>query len=161
MKDLSVLYKLNLVGGDTVSGKELTISITVIGYVDRNKARYRSQAEDGDVVFVTGTLGDSQAGLYILTHPNNYLDERYYTEKHQMPAPRVAFAKGLNGLPRIALNDISDGIANETAEIAAASHVDITLDADALTVRASFDQFPEELQCYWKLIGGVDFDIFV
>lgn len=159
MKDLAGLYKLDLVGGDTVSGKELTISITVIGYVDRNKARYRSQAEDGDVVFVTGTLGDSQAGLYILTHPDNYLDERYYTEKHQMPAPRVAFAKGLNGLPRIALNDISDGIANETAEIAAASHVDITLDADALPVSASFDQFPEELQRYWKLFGGEDFEI--
>src|SRR5699024_2905198 len=118
-----------------------------------------SDLEDGDVVFVTGTLGDSQAGLYILTHPNNYLDERYYTEKHQMPAPRVAFAKGLNGLPRIALNDISDGIANETAEIAAASHVDITLDADALPVSASFDQFPEELQRYWKLFGGEDFEI--
>src|SRR5690625_1968722 len=133
-------------GRDNVSGKELTVSVTVIGYVDRNKARYRSQAEDGDVVFVTGTLGDSQAGLYILTHPDNYLDERYYTEKHQMPAPRVTFAKGLNGLPRVALNDISDGIANETAEIAAASHVDITLDADALPVSASFDQFPEKLQ---------------
>src|SRR5699024_10384081 len=42
MKDLAGIYKLDLVGGDTVSGKELTISITVIGYVDRNKARYRS-----------------------------------------------------------------------------------------------------------------------
>src|SRR5699024_11560076 len=38
MKDLDGLYTLELVGGDTVSGKELTISITVIGYVIRNKA---------------------------------------------------------------------------------------------------------------------------
>src|SRR5699024_1581739 len=70
-----------------------------------------------------------------------------------------AFAKGLNDLPRVALNDISDGIANEAAEIATASHVDITLDAAALPVSASFDQFPEKLQRYWKLFGGEDFEL--
>src|SRR5699024_6657561 len=63
MKDLAGLYIFDLVGGDTVSGKELTISFTFIGYVDRNKVRYRTQAEVGDVFFVTGTHGDSQVRL--------------------------------------------------------------------------------------------------
>lgn len=159
MKDIAGIYKLDLIGGDTVSGKELAISITVIGYVDKNKARYRSKAEAGDVVFVTGTLGDSQAGLYILTHPGNYKGARYYIKKHQMPIPRVAFAKGLSDLPRVALNDISDGIANEAAEIAMASRVDIVLDANTLPLSAFYKQFPEKLQRHWKLFGGEDFEI--
>ena len=58
MKTLAKTFNMDLIGGDTVSGQQLSISITVIGYVQRGKARYRSSAQDGDIVFVTGTLGD-------------------------------------------------------------------------------------------------------
>src|SRR5699024_8531183 len=66
MKSLASNYNIDLIGGDSVSGEKLVISITVIGFVDKNKARFRHDAQAGDIVFVTGTLGDSQAGFYIL-----------------------------------------------------------------------------------------------
>ncbi|WP_318036106.1 thiamine-phosphate kinase [Halobacillus salinarum] len=66
MRELAEEYRIDLIGGDTVSGKELTISITVIGYVEKGKARYRSHAQPGDLVFATGTLGDSRGGLECL-----------------------------------------------------------------------------------------------
>src|SRR5699024_7226251 len=78
MKELANTHKLDLIGGDTVSGKELCISITAIGYVPKDKARYRHTTRVNDVVFVTGTLGDSQAGLHILTNNYNYKNESYY-----------------------------------------------------------------------------------
>src|SRR5699024_10321088 len=49
MKDLANAYNMDLIGGDTVSGKVLTLSITVIGFVDDQQARYRHLARDGDV----------------------------------------------------------------------------------------------------------------
>src|SRR5690625_3253316 len=61
MKLLAKKYQMDLIGGDTVSGGELVISITVIGYVNEKRARYRNLAKNGDTVFVTGTVGDSQA----------------------------------------------------------------------------------------------------
>src|SRR5690625_146741 len=66
METFAKKYQMDLIGGDTVSGKELALSITVIGYVDEQRVRYRHTAKDGDIIFVTGTLGNSQAGLYML-----------------------------------------------------------------------------------------------
>ncbi|MGY0694893.1 thiamine-phosphate kinase [Virgibacillus sp. FSP13] len=159
MRILANSYKIDLIGGDTVSGKELAISITVIGYVDKNKARYRGSAEIGDIVFVTGTLGDSRAGFHILNHPGQYTNEKYLTIKHRMPSPRVTFSHELRQLSRIALNDVSDGIANEAAEIAEASGVSIVLDYDKLPKSEAFHQFSSDQQRNWQLFGGEDFEL--
>lgn len=159
MKDLAGHYKMDLIGGDTVSGKELSISITVIGYTMREKSRFRNSARQDDIVFVTGTLGDSQAGFHILNNPGHYLEPDYFINRHRMPSPRVEFANRLSKLSRIALNDISDGIASEANEIAEASHVTITLVDELLPTSATYNQFSSDLQYKWKLYGGEDFEL--
>ncbi|WP_249871590.1 thiamine-phosphate kinase [Oceanobacillus saliphilus] len=159
MKSLAEQHKMDLIGGDTVSGSELTVSITAIGYTNRDKARYRSSAKPEDIVFVTGTLGDSQAGFHILTNPGSYRDADYFINRHRMPSPRVTFANKLIDLSRIAFNDISDGIASEANEIAETSHVTIILNEETLPTSDSYDQFPLELQNQWKLYGGEDFEL--
>jgi len=159
MKTLASRYDIDLIGGDTVSGDKLMISITVIGFADENKVRFRHNAKVGDIVFVTGTLGDSQAGLYILMNPGSYKSEAYYIKKHQMPEPQVVFSNYLQKVPRLALNDISDGIANETAEIAEASKVIITLNESDIPTSSDYHQFPKNLQQQWKYYGGEDFEI--
>ncbi|WP_067724998.1 thiamine-phosphate kinase [Oceanobacillus damuensis] len=159
MKKLAAEYKMDLIGGDTVSGSELTVSITVIGYTNRDKARYRSNAKPGDIVFATGTLGDSQAGFHILTNPGNFIEPEYFIERHRMPVPRVEFASNLKNLSRVALNDISDGIASEANEIADISNVKLTLNEACLPTSPDYDQFPLELQQQWKLYGGEDFEL--
>ena len=161
IKLLAKKYKIDLIGGDTVSGANLTLSITINGTVEKEKARYRSTAKSGDIVFVTGTLGDSQAGFHILTNPEKrpFQNEKYFIKRHQMPSPRVDFGKSLASISSISLNDISDGIANEAAEIANASNVSIHLYEDAVPVSKSFNQFPTSLQAKWKLFGGEDFEL--
>lgn len=158
MKKIASYYKMDLIGGDTVFGKEMTISVTVIGYAEK-RVRYRSDAKDGDIVFVTGTLGDSQAGYHILTNPANYQEDQYYIARHRMPTPRVEFATGLSKDVRVALNDVSDGIASEAAEIAVASNVSILIHDDKVPVRDSYKQFPEHSQYQWKYFGGEDFEL--
>lgn len=159
MAEMGAAYHMDLIGGDTVSGSELTLSITVIGYVNRNKARYRSTAKNGDVLFVTGTLGDSAAGFHMLTNTNTYMDEAFYYRRHRMPTMRADFTSALEVLSRVTLNDISDGIANEANEIAEASHVSLTVYEDKLPASENFHQFSEEQQYKWKLYSGEDFEL--
>ncbi|HEY4601464.1 MAG TPA: thiamine-phosphate kinase [Cerasibacillus sp.] len=159
MKQLAEPFKVDLIGGDTVQGDQLMISITVIGYVSKEKARYRHTSVPGDVVFVTGTLGDSQAGLHILTHPSRYKQEEYFIRRHRMPTPRIEFVQELQDLKRLTLNDISDGIANEATEIADASDVSIHLFDEHIPTVPSFQQFPKTLQHQWKYFGGEDFEL--
>ncbi|MFC2947543.1 thiamine-phosphate kinase [Virgibacillus sediminis] len=159
MESLASLYRMDLIGGDTVSGKELSISITVIGYTEPGRARYRSSARQGDLVFVTGSLGDSQAGFHILANKGEYEEESYFIERHRMPSPRVDFAAKLSGIKRVSLNDISDGLANEVNEIADASQVTIILNEKDLPVSPQYPQFPVDLQHKWKLYGGEDFEL--
>ncbi|MFD1363442.1 thiamine-phosphate kinase [Lentibacillus salinarum] len=159
MADLGAAYQMDLIGGDTVSGNELALSITVIGFVNSDKVRYRHTAKPGDVVFVTGTLGDSAAGFHILTNPGEYLDQAYYSRRHRMPTIRVDFASELENLSRVTLNDISDGIANEANEIAEDSHVNLTVYEEKLPVSQNYNQFPESQQSKWQLYGGEDFEL--
>ncbi|WP_085993413.1 thiamine-phosphate kinase [Oceanobacillus senegalensis] len=159
MNELASQYQMDIIGGDTVSGKELTISITVIGYTMNGKERYRSNARIGDYVFVTGTLGDSQAGFHLLTTDGSYTDADYYIQRHRMPSPRVQFSSNLRNLSRIALNDISDGVASEANEIAESSHVTIELEDKLIPTSISFQQFSDELQHKWKYYGGEDFEL--
>ena len=58
-------YKLFLAGGDTVWSKKLSFTITSVGY--SKKIIFRNNAKINDDIYVTGTLGDSYAGLKILT----------------------------------------------------------------------------------------------
>lgn len=159
MKDLASIYHMDLIGGDTVSSKQLVISITALGYVPKNQARYRSHAKPGDIVFATGTLGDSRAGLEILLHQGDYQNKAYFIKRHRMPNPRVSFALELRELDRVALNDISDGVANESNEIAEASQVKLILNEEKLPTSEAFWQFSEEEQYKWKLAGGEDFEL--
>lgn len=159
METLAKQHHADLIGGDTVSGNSLILSITVIGKVEKDKARFRSEAQAGDIVFVTGTLGDASAGLHLLQEKVNIENWDYFINRHRMPTPRVDFARELAGLKRVALNDTSDGIASEAHEIAEASKVSIILIDESIPVHPNFREFSPELQTKWKFFGGEDFEL--
>ncbi|MEI3607747.1 thiamine-phosphate kinase [Pseudogracilibacillus sp. SE30717A] len=159
MDDIASKYRMDLIGGDTVTGKQLVLSVTIIGTVSRGKARYRNDARDKDIIFVTGTLGDSQAGLFLLMNDRVTNDKMNFIQRHRMPSPRVKFATSLQPLKRVALNDISDGIANELKEIAEASNVTIILEDDKIPTSSNFNEFSYSQQYEWKYFGGEDFEL--
>lgn len=159
MNKIATQYEMDLIGGDTVSGEQLTISITIIGSVEKNKARYRCDARHNDILFVTGTLGDSAAGLHVLMNKLDVPNSKRLIRKHQMPVPRVTFANSLQGIERLSLNDISDGIANELKEIAEASNVTITIDDHKIPISDEMKQFTIAQQTKWKYFGGEDYEL--
>ncbi|GEM02876.1 thiamine-monophosphate kinase [Halolactibacillus halophilus] len=168
MDQLSRQYHMDLIGGDTVTGDQLVVSVTIHGVVDKDKARLRSHARDGDIVFVTGTLGDSRFGLGLLLdeykrQPYNdqldKIDRDFFIHRHQQPTPRVDFARDLTPLQRVALNDVSDGIASEANEIAKASQVTLIIDDDQVPVHPDMNILPDELIHDYKYSGGEDFEL--
>lgn len=158
MEELAREYKMDLIGGDTVGGKQLVVSITAHGYLRKHKARYRSAARPGDLLFVTGTLGDSRAGLEELMNPRSSVSD-FLIGRHRYPRPRAFFAARLEGLKRLCLNDVSDGIASEANEIADASHVTIHINKEQLPVSDQLrDAYPGRAT-EWALSGGEDFEL--
>ncbi|WP_377891871.1 thiamine-phosphate kinase [Alkalihalobacillus sp. R86527] len=154
-------YEIDLIGGDTVSTQDgLTLSVTVIGKVERNRKLLRKNAEAGDVVFLTGTVGGSAAGLsYLLKETmqeHAYKDS--YVHAHQTPNPHVKAGRILSRSGfRISLNDVSDGIASEAKEIAEASCVSVVLEEECLPSPEGFDAYSSEQRLDWMLYGGEDF----
>ncbi|GEM05433.1 thiamine-monophosphate kinase [Halolactibacillus miurensis] len=168
MDQLSRKYHMDLIGGDTVTGDQLVVSVTIHGLVEKDKARLRSHARDGDIVFVTGTLGDSRFGLGLLLDEykdQSYrdrldkIDRDYFINRHQQPTPRVDFAEALKSLRRVALNDVSDGIASEAHEIAKSSQMTLFIDDDQVPVHQDMYSLPDELIHDYKYSGGEDFEL--
>src|SRR5690606_19802122 len=92
LETLAKKHQVDLIGGDTVTGEQLVLSITVNGAVLAGKARYRDLMRPGDIIFVTGTLGDAAAGLNILLDKQSVdFGADYLINRHRMPTPRVEF----------------------------------------------------------------------
>ncbi|MBA4495571.1 thiamine-phosphate kinase [Paenactinomyces guangxiensis] len=157
--------RVTLVGGDTVSTPgPLTLSLTLLGEVSPGNALRRSSAKPGDVVFVTGTVGDSAAGLYLLLHhPQLKEDFPTLVKAHTRPAAQVSIGKWLaeSGF-NPACDDISDGIAGEAWEIAEASGVKLVIEQEKLPLTAACKEVAKmaEMDPYeWAWFGGEDYQL--
>lgn len=164
MENLATQFGMDLIGGDTVSTKhQLVITVTVLGEVEKDKHLLRSNAKEDDIVFVTGTLGDSAAGLQLLLANGlefpYELDERFLVQRHQLPTPRVEVGRILSTIDRVALNDISDGLASEVNELAEASSVSILIDEEKIPLSKSITNFKNQNALEWALFGGEDFEL--
>lgn len=125
-------YAITLIGGDTVATPgPLTLSITALGRVPAEQMLRRSGARPGDVVAVTGTIGDAALGLDLLQRrlALDPASSGFLIGRYRLPRPRTALGPKLRGLASAAL-DVSDGLAADLGHIAAASGVRIVIDAD-------------------------------
>ena len=134
-------YGIALIGGDTTSTPgPLTISITAMGSVPKGKMILRAGAKPGDLVFVSGTIGDAGAGLAILKGESLKLDEQdraAVIQRYLLPEPRTEVGPLLAGLATAAL-DVSDGLIADLAHIAEVSAVRIAIDAARVPLSQPF-----------------------
>jgi thiamine-monophosphate kinase len=114
MADACRRYGMVLAGGDTTHGKDVTISITLLGKVSADSLCLRSHAQPGDVLAVTGHLGASAAGLAMLVAGLN--PPSYLRDKHVAPGCRLDVSSAIAPLAH-AMIDISDGLAAEVNHI--------------------------------------------
>ncbi len=114
---LALEHGVALVGGDTTRGP-LTISVQVQGLIPQGEAVRRSGARPGDLVCVSGTLGDAGLALRLIhagASPCAFLRGRL-----ERPSPRVSLGIALRGLAT-AMIDLSDGLAADLGHILEAS----------------------------------------
>lgn len=133
--EISRRFGVPLLGGDTTSSlRDIAINVGVMGRCPKGGALQRSGARVGDTLFVTGTLGDSGAGLRaLLADLPKGEDVSFLIGRHLRPEPRIAegerlLATGLVG----AMMDISDGIASDLGHILRASGVGAMVELDKL-----------------------------
>ncbi|AUC97423.1 MULTISPECIES: thiamine-phosphate kinase [Bradyrhizobium] len=123
-------YGCPLLGGDTVSTPgPLMISITAFGQVPQGKMVHRAGARAGDLVFVTGTIGDAALGLDVLRGgpaalalADDAAAREVLASRYRVPQPRNALARAVRDHASAAM-DVSDGLAGDLTKLCAASGV--------------------------------------
>jgi thiamine-monophosphate kinase len=159
-------YEVMIIGGDTVSSTlGMAVTLTVLGRVPKSEMLRRSGAKVGDLVYVTGTLGESAAGLEILRR-NLDLDpllRKPLVRAHLDPQPQVAVGRLLaqEGLATACI-DLSDGVATDLHHICRLSGVgarlaaeDIPMSPGVRAVARMVGKDPLEL----ALQGGEDYQL--
>ncbi len=150
---------VKLVGGDTTRGP-LCISVQVHGLV-REKGLTRDKAQDGDLVFVTGPLGDGAAALEaILSKPElNEKDNAYLHDRFYRPQPKLAEGMAIVGIASSAI-DISDGLLADLGHIAKSSRLGANVNIEQLPFsNAAKRNFDQGSLVSWALSGGDDYQI--
>ena len=154
-------YGMQLIGGDTTRGP-LSITYTINGLVPAGRALLRSGARIGDWIYVTGTLGDSAAGLAILQNRlsvENDEERSALIHRHLRPHPRVLQGQALRDLASSAI-DISDGVVSDLGHILKASDCGANLYLDDLPMSASLtNNTTPEQALRWALSGGEDYEL--
>lgn len=133
-------YGVVLIGGDTVACRSgLVLSLTAIGEVPAGRAVRRSGAQDGDILLVTGTLGDAALGLRAIRGELAGLaaaDFDYLAGRYRLPRPRTRIAPRLIGLAHAAI-DVSDGLLADLGHICQASGLAAVVEEARLPLSAA------------------------
>ena len=118
LKAFSEEYKIPLIGGDTTKGL-LSITVQVMGEVDCGKAILRSNAKEGQLVFVSGTIGNAYLGLQELKGESKSTEFIY---SYLSPKARIELGQELVDIADAAI-DVSDGLIQDINLICSNSNV--------------------------------------
>ena len=165
MKAIGQEYGVNIIGGDTVSSPDnIIINVALTGDVAKQQLVRRSGAKPGDVVIVTGCLGNSAAGLAWLLAGGQAGRYDGLVSAHVTPKPQVAAGQAAGAAGATAMDDISDGLASEANEIAAASNAGIIIYEEKLPISQELSQFAVEHKrdpLEYVLYGGEDYQLLI
>ena len=150
-------YTIDLIGGDTTSGP-LSLTIQAMGLVPRQQALRRSAAKVGDLIYVTGCIGDAGLGLKV---KQGYVGDNDLQAlvRFNLPEPRVAEGLALRSVANACI-DISDGLVADLGHILEKSSVGARLDYQKIPVSDAVMAYINETQD-WRmpLIAGDDYEL--
>ncbi|MEG9498454.1 thiamine-phosphate kinase [Mannheimia indoligenes] len=156
-------YNVDLIGGDTTKG-HLSLTITAQGIVPQDKGLFRHNAKVGDWIYVSGTLGDSAAGLQLLLNRKTdniswNKDESYLIQRHLRPTPRVLLGLTIATIANAAI-DISDGLLSDLGHILKRSNCGAVLNLDDLPLSEPLlNCYSKEEAEHFALSGGEDYEL--
>jgi thiamine-monophosphate kinase len=164
MKRLAAEHGVNILGGDTTSSRvDLVINVAVTGSVAEDEVLCRDTARVGDVIFSSGCLGDSRAGLYLIL--NRIAADTAYLkallDAHHRPRPCLHEGRFLATYAGVrAAIDVSDGLSSDLGHIVRQSGVGARLFADRLPLSPALQQFCRRFgfdPIGYALAGGEDY----
>ena len=130
LRMISEEFKFPLIGGDTTKGS-LSISVQVTGYCDQGKALTRKGAKEGDLVFVSGLIGEAARGLKALQNDEDNTKE---VLSYLRPNARIDLGKRLIGIANSAI-DVSDGLIKDLGHICSESNLGCEVLIDDIPTR--------------------------
>lgn len=169
---LADAHNCELVGGDTTQGP-LNICITVFGEVPAGEALLRQQAQAGDDIYLSGTVGDARLALEVFRGTQSLTSEAFEQARRYMerPTPRVALGMALRTLAHAAI-DVSDGLLGDLSHVLTCSGVGAQIDTSWLQASQSFGParlpagitpvvatLPWEQRLEFALSGGDDYEL--
>ena len=161
--DLAQQHGVSLVGGDTTRGP-LTVSVQILGSVPRDAALRRSGAKAGDLLVVSGTLGDSGAGLAFVSATPGAVDRAAVDaliKRFDYPTPRVQLGLAARHVASAAM-DISDGLVGDLPKLAAASGLHAHVQVERLPLSAALRATVSAAQARdWALGAGDDYELLL
>jgi thiamine-monophosphate kinase len=173
-------YGVSLIGGDTTKG-QMTLTLTLQGFVEQGKALRRQGAQAGDLIYCSGTIGDAAAGLKLLIDADKKTtenltehfneasladaDKDFLIARHQRPTARVATGQALIGIASSCI-DLSDGLASDLKHILNASSrvsgvaLSANIELSALPISTALQSYVSKaLWPQYALAGGDDYEL--
>jgi thiamine-monophosphate kinase len=152
-----------MAGGDTTRQSGVRINVTVVGEVRRGAALLRSGTRPGDIIYVSGRLGEAELGLAALRSSKGKIrSDDPVLRKHLYPEPRIALGQWLaeHRLATAAM-DLSDGLSSDLPRLCAASKVGAMIDESRLVSAAvEQDSIPKwNKRLALALNGGDDYEL--
>ena len=155
-----------LLGGDTVKARgPLSMSVTAVGEVPAGRMVRRTAAQAGDVICVTGTIGDAALGLRLRVSSAwasalSVEEQGFLADRYLNPQPRHRFARPLRDHARAAM-DVSDGLAGDLAKMMRVSGVSAVIDVERVPLspaaRKAVEAAPDLIDTI--LTGGDDYEV--
>lgn len=156
-------YEVSLVGGNLSRGP-LNATITALGAAEGHKALQRSTARAGDLLAVTGTLGDATLGRLLLPHSQPQHQDpmlRFLLRRYLYPEPRIWEGLALRDLAHAAI-DLSDGLIQDCGHLCRASGLGAVIQTERLPRSQAFAHLADQRQ--WlelPLAGGDDYELLL
>lgn len=157
-------FGIDLIGGDSVSTPgPIALSVTAFGRIAAGGEIRRSGAKPGDILYVSGTIGDGALGLLAATGRLFGLEpaERaHLIDRYHLPRPRLGLGAALGGIAT-AMMDISDGLVGDLDHIASASGVAAVIEAARLPLSpAAASVLADDIErLETVLTGGDDYEL--
>lgn len=160
-------YGVAVLGGDTTRTQaHLVVSVTMLGLVARGAAKRRDGARAGDVLAVTGTLGDAVVGLDVVRGRGydslNASQRAFVVSRYQLPQPRTALVPHLGAVH--AMMDLSDGLLQDAGHMARASGVDLIIEKELLPLSEALQELlHHDGGTLWTEVfaGGDDYELLM